>query len=66
MVASAENDTAEVTKIPGEDRRLSGFGHGHDRQVGQVGTGVLVPRSKFQRHAKFGFGWSVKSVDAVE
>ena len=59
MVASVEDDAAEVPEVPGEDGCGAGVSHGHDGQVGEVYAGVGVLLAEVECQFEFWFCWCV-------
>ena len=66
MVVLVEHDGAEVPVVPRQDPGIADRSHGHDRQVGQVDSGVDVSVGEVEGEPQFGVGWRVESVDTIE
>ncbi len=66
MVVLAEHDGTEVPVVPRQDPGIADRSHGHDREVGQVDSGVDVAVGEVEGEPQFGVGWGVEPVDTIE
>ena len=66
MVVLSEHHGSEVPVVPRQDPGIADRSHRHDRQVGQVDSGVDVPVGEVEDEPQFGVGWCVESVNTID
>jgi hypothetical protein len=64
--AAARDGQPEVTEIPGQDQRLTGFCHRHDHRVGKVNAGTRKALDDVERSGVLGKRRTVQLVRSLE